>query len=96
MHGSALGEFSGRNFQNMMLVHKAIVKTLVSQNKRLLEENEKFVKENVMKMEATFREVKDLKTLILNDNSVHNANFTSYINTLVAHYDTEAHMVDEI
>lgn len=87
-HGEA---FSTSNFSNMMLVHEEIVKTLLSKSKRLLEENEKLVKEHATKMEVALNEMKELQTLILNDNTVHRS-----INTLVNHYDSKAKMADAI
>lgn len=89
-HGEA---FYSSNFQNMMLAHEATIKTLFSESKHLFEKNENVVKDNVMKMETSLQEVKDLKTLMMN---VKNSNFTNSINYLVKHYDIKVHLSDEI
>ncbi|CAH1433787.1 unnamed protein product [Lactuca virosa] len=80
----------------MMLFHQARVETFISQSKLLSEENKKVVKESVMTLESALQEVKILKTLILNDNFVHNVHLTSLIDTLVDHYDTEVHLIEDI
>lgn len=88
--------FLTSNFYNMMLAHEASVETFLSQSKQLSEENKKVVKESVMMLESALQEVKDLKTLILNDNFVDNLQLTSLIDTLVHHYNIEAHLIDDI
>lgn len=75
-----------------MLAHEGTTKNLLSKSKCLFEKNKEVVKENAKKMDAALQEVKDLNSLILNDNIVHNTALTYFIKTLVHYYDTKAHL----
>lgn len=45
-------------------------------------------------MDVALNEVKEIQTLIFNNNTMHNSTISNSINTLVSHYDIEAKMSD--
>lgn len=47
-------------------------------------------------MDAMIKDVKEIYTLLLNDNVMHNVNFNNFINSLVSYYDIKAKLLDII
>ncbi|CAI9261725.1 unnamed protein product [Lactuca saligna] len=79
-----------------MTVNEVNLKTLLSERKRLFEEHEKLVTATNSNMEASLNEVKEFKSFLLTDNTIHNSKFIDTVNNLASHYDIEAKMEDII